>query len=833
MASTSQGELFDPGAAEAPGDDIVVINERCRIQSRDGYRIVTVSGLTLAHFTEADRMGEAHAMVSLVDQGWARQTEVAAAFGCDVRTVRRHQRRFEAGGLAALGRRSGRPPGVSRLPTSRMGAVQEWKAEGVSNREIARRLGVSEMAVRKVVRRLGWSPAQEEQLSLDQMLQAANPNLSGREPEDDPPEAPSAEERPQETPPGANPNLSGPGAGEAVSGAESPVQRPGMTASPANPNLSGPGPRGPELLPRSLDTNPLDRGVDRVLACLGLLDDAAPLFAAGTDVRGAGVLLAIPALVESGVFQIATEVYGGIGPSFYGLRTTLVTLLLMALLRIKRPEGLKEQSPRNLGRVLGLDRAPEVKTLRRKLARLAAFGRAADFGRALAQWRVAARGHAMGFLYVDGHVRAYHGKRTLPKAHLARMRISMPATTDYWINDAEGEPLFVVTTEANKGLVTMLPVILDEVRALVGDRQVTVVFDRGGWSPKLFKQLISRGFGILTYRKGHCPSVPAACFVDHEANIRGQTVRYCLADTGAYFHFGPRRARTRLHLRQVTRLGDDGHQTQIVTSRWDLPAIEVAHRMFHRWRQENFFKYLREEYALDALVDYGVEPADPHRDVPNPRRKALNAELQRAYAELNQLAAEYGAEAFANVESARRTMRGFKIANSILGKRINDAIEQVAALEKKRDRTPARIPVQELTPGEVVKLRVERKHLTDLVKMVAYQAEGDLVSLVSPHYRRTEDEGRTLVQSILASTGDIAIEEGTLRIALEPLSSPHRTHALAALCERLNETRTRFPGSPLLLHFEVKPPPEPTLAFPGPRPGQADQSPRPDISAGG
>jgi len=183
----------------------------------------------------------------------------------------------------------------------------------------------------------------------------------------------------------------------------------------------------------SLDTDPSDRQIDQVFACIGLLDDAAPLFRPGSEVPGAGVLLAIPALVDSGVFEIAREIYDSIGPAFYGLRTTLVTLLMMALLRIKRPEGLKEHSPQSLGRLLGLDRAPEVKTLRRKLARLAVYGRAAEFGRALAQRRVKTRGHALGFLYVDGHVRAYHGKRSLPKTHLARMRLSMPATTDYWV----------------------------------------------------------------------------------------------------------------------------------------------------------------------------------------------------------------------------------------------------------------------------------------------------------------------------------------------------------------------------------------------------------------
>jgi prepilin-type processing-associated H-X9-DG protein len=236
----------------------------------------------------------------------------------------------------------------------------------------------------------------------------------------------------------------------------------------AHPKLSAFSSADLPLLP-SMDIDPSDRRLDRLLACLGLLDDAPPVFRPGERIPGAGVLLAIPALVASGAIDCAREVYGSIGPAFHGLRTTIVALLLMALLRIRRPEELKEHPPEDLGRILGLDRGPEVKTLRRKLARLAAAGRAARFGRALAQRRVAARGSTMGFLYVDGHVRVYHEKETLPKAHVARMRLSMPATTDYWVNDAEGEPLFVVTAEANAGLVRMLASILEEVRGLVGE----------------------------------------------------------------------------------------------------------------------------------------------------------------------------------------------------------------------------------------------------------------------------------------------------------------------------------------------------------------------------
>ena len=775
-----QAELF-PGS-QIPETASVAINSRCWLRRVGRQQVVSVCGLPWSHFAVGDRLAEAYAMVSLVEQGHALQTEVAQAFGCDVRTVRRHLRRFEQGGLAALGQPAGYPRGRPRVAASRQESVGQWKSEGASNREIARRLGVNEKVVRKTLRHLGWGePEPPEQGQLP--LAPADPNLSAKTVAQ---------------------------AGKALkSTAEGSLEISREGFQDADPNLSGL--NDSEPLPLSLDPDPADRSVDRVLACLGMLDDAAPLFRAGVGVAGAGVLLAIPALLQSGVLDVAREIYGSIGPAFYGLRTTLVTLLLMALLRIKRPEGLKEHSPERLGRLIGLDRAPEVKTLRRKLTRLAAEGRATDFGRALAEHRVATRGHVMGWLYVDGHVRAYHGQRKIPKTHVARMRLAMPATTDYWVNDAVGEPLFVVSTEANKGLVAILPEILAEARRLVGERRVTVVFDRGGWSPQLFAKLLAEDFDLLTYRKGKVRRVAKKLFSLHEATLDGQLVSYHLADTGT-------RLRSGLRLRQVTRLSDDGHQTHIVTSRRDLPAVEVAHRMFGRWRQENFFKYLREEYALDALVDYATEPADPDREVPNPVRAKLDAEIRKAKAELAALRSSYGLAALSNEEATRRTMRGFKIANSALGRQILDALQKVADLEHRRAATPVRVPIQQISAVEVVKLSTERKHLTDLLKMVAYQAESDLIRLLEPHYRRADDEARTLLHSALAATGDLEVSDCALHIALDPLSSPHRTQTLAQLCRELNETKIPFPGSRLQLHFCVKPEPPPSLAFPGPRP---------------
>ncbi len=733
--ATEPQDLF-PDARNS--SEVRAINDRCQIRTQESHRVVMVSGIPVAYYAVADRMAEAHAMVNLVEQGWADQNDVARAFGYSARTLRRDQRRYEEGGLASLGQPRGYPAGRARCVDSRRQTVHRLKTQGHSNCEIARRLGISETAVRKVLIRMGWKEQHEQTELLPVDAEAhSNPKLSAFD----------------------------------------------VVVPPA---------------PCSQDADPSDRSADRLLARLGLLEDAPPLFGSAGAVPRAGVLLALPVLIASGVFDCARKIYGSLGPGFYGLRTSLLTLLLMALWRIKRPENLKEYSPQSLGRVLGLDRAPEVKTLRRKLASLAASGRAAQFGDALAKQRVALRGKAMGFLYVDGHVRVYHGQHALPKAHVARMRISAPATSDYWVNDSSGDPLFVVTAEANAGLVKMLPGILDQVRGLVGKRRLTVVFDRGGFSPKLFQKIIAAGFDLLTYRKGPYPRIPRARFRPHTARCGGRKVSYVLADQEV------RLLKGKLRLRQVTRRMDNGHQTAILTSRRDLSAAQVAYRMFDRWRQENFFKYLREEYALDALAEYAAVPDDPTREVPNPVWKALDAQLRQAWARVDRLQSEYGLEALSNLESKHRTMRGFKIAYGKLSKKIWTAWQRISQLEKRRAAVPRRVPVRDAIDKPVVKLAPERKHLTNLIKMVAYQAESDLLRLVEPHYRRADDEGRTLIQAALASAADLKVTKRELRVMLAAQSSPHRTRAVAALCEELNRRKAVFPGSTLRLVYAIQ-----------------------------
>jgi hypothetical protein len=258
-------------------------------------------------------------------------------------------------------------------------------------------------------------------------------------------------------------------------------------------------------------------------------------------------------------------------------------------------------------------------------------------------------------------------------------------------------------------------------------------------------------------------------------------------------------------MREVRRLCDDGHQTSIVTTRRDLPMVEIAARMFARWRQENFFRYMRHQYDLDHLCTYEVKPAEPERLVPNPARKALQKELAERRRELSGLKAEYAQAVLDNPEQRRRTVRGFKIANAELGKRIRALESQITERRAQLRGLPKRVPIGEVLAKEsVVKLEHERKTLTDLIKMVAYRAESSLLRLMAPLLARQDDEGRAFLQALFQTPADLIPNEdaGELRVRFHSMATPRFNHALRALCEALTSEGHRYPGTPLRLVYE-------------------------------
>ena len=536
---------------------------------------------------------------------------------------------------------------------------------------------------------------------------------------------------------------------------------------------------------------------ERALAAVGCLTEGKPSFEVVESVAKAGVLVALPAVVAQGLYQVGKQVYGGLKNGYFGLDAVLSTLVFMALLRIKSSEQLPSHAPGEFGLVLGLDRSPEMKTLRRKLAEMARQEQALALKAAFAgRWAVE-QPELLGFLYVDGHVRPYNGrKHSLPKTHVPRRRLCMPATTDYWVNDAVSDPLFFVTAPGNEGLLAMLEkAVLPEVRELVGPkRRVTLIMDRECWSPKTFKAWSLRHFDVITYRKGRYEPWPEQEFTEQKSrNTCGKSVVYKLTER-------PLSLSNSFEVREVRCLTDDGHQTSIITTRSDLSLLDVAERMFSRWRQENYFRYMRHEFALDHLSTHAVEPADPKRLVPNLAKKEKKQELDELRSELAQLKQAYGESALE--DSADSIPERKKLRASV--EDVKHRIEQRRAEHKA---LPTHVPVDQVRdPRTIVQLEHERKALVDQIKMVAYRAETELANFVTPligyHHG---DEARSFLRQVFQLPADIVpnTAASTLLVRLHSMANWRSNRALHGLCAILNSYHTSYPGTDLRLIFEA------------------------------
>lgn len=541
------------------------------------------------------------------------------------------------------------------------------------------------------------------------------------------------------------------------------------------------------------------RTVERALAARGKLEEAPPEFERAESVARAGVLLAIPVLVAQGFFDVFQGIYGSLKNGFYGLNSVVATLALMALLRIKTPEQISSYAPGEFGRLLGLDRAPEVKTVRRKLQELGAHGKSLELVDAFTRKWIEDQGEdVIGFLYVDGHVRPYHGRtHKLPKTWVPRRRLAMPATTDFWVNDMHGDPWFFVTAEANDGIVSVLDrEILPQIREFLGpEGRLTVVLDRAGWSPASFQSWYDKAVDVLTYRKGKYEAWPEERFTA-PVEVPGRKEKLRLAEATLELSSG-------FEVREVRCLDESGKQVSIVTTRRDLSTCEVASRMFARWRQENFFRYMRHEFALDHLPTHAVEAADPDRQVANPainekkqELKGLRADLSRAQGALGEAVASGDKQT--QVEELRQRIAALEAA--------------IATAKEERAALPKEVALRELMDEkQIVRLEQERKRITDVIKMGAYRAETEMASLVGPSLGfHHQDEARSFLENVFNLPADLLPDHdaGTLTVRLHGMANPRSNRALTELCEFLNDHQcrhTRFPGTRLRIILEPLP----------------------------
>ncbi|MGP9490673.1 putative transposase, partial [Glutamicibacter sp. AOP5-A2-7] len=339
---------------------------------------------------------------------------IATGFGISTATLWRWKSASDTAGITGLLSEKRGPQGNSKLDGELITQIHQLKASGLSNRAAASEAGVSEFSVRRAM--------------------TLNP-------------------------------ATGQAATASAKSQTSPERQPGT-----------PAPSVPEQLALPILVDPEPRTTERVAASTGNLDEASPVFTASSRIPYAGLLLALPAVEATGLADCVQQSYGSLKPGFYGLNTMILETVLRTLAGEPRAEGATRLDPAGFGRILGMDRAPEVKTVRRKHQELAAMGKAADLLTALGRHHLASTQPTtedkLGLLlYVDGHVRSYQGKKKTGKQYSTRLKFPVPASMESWVADANGSPVFMVMAKPSTSLVGELRRLTPKLRDMIGDER--------------------------------------------------------------------------------------------------------------------------------------------------------------------------------------------------------------------------------------------------------------------------------------------------------------------------------------------------------------------------
>jgi hypothetical protein len=233
----------------------------------------------------------------------------------------------------------------------------------------------------------------------------------------------------------------------------------------------------------------------------------------------------------------------------------------------------------------------------------------------------------------------------------------------------------------------------------------------------------------------------------------------------------------------------------------------IAVRMFARWTQENFLKYMREHYAIDRLVEHGTEPLPETTLVVNPAWRKLDSQIRRQQALRDRDHAAFGALNLSAIPEPPE-LEAWQQQTAQLHQTITARQTRLEELKAQRKKTPRHLTLKELPPAEQFpRLRAGRKHFVDTIKLIAYRAETALVGTVRETLARSDD-GRALVRELMRTTADLHpnLEHKTLTVCLHPLPSRLQDQAVQHLAEELTATETVFPGTDLRLVFKLNGP---------------------------
>jgi len=539
-------------------------------------------------------------------------------------------------------------------------------------------------------------------------------------------------------------------------------------------------------------------------------------FSNQTDLQHAGVLLALPALITQGLLRYEEDFK--IDGVYYPTGSIFLSLAILSLLRIKTISGAGSLPSGELGRAIGLDRIPEVKTLR---GRVAAFCQKTDvikWSQTLSKDWMEDHPELSAILYIDGHVKLYYGKdKTPPKRFVSRMRLCLSGTTDYWVNDMLGQPFFVINKTISKGLIATIKENLlerfdNDVPSQADEKELEqnkyksrymLVFDREGYSPDFFYDLWQKRISVCTYKKNVKDKWDDNEFSTYKGTLPfGAEKKIELAERGVLLQ--NKGSKKMIWAREIRKKSKSGHQTSIISTNYTLSIVMIGLYMFARWSQENFFKYMMENFGIDTLVSYFKEKISDTSVLVNPEYRQLESLRKKLTSKLSRIKIKFASLILGNTPIESKPMEKYLIKKEELKIEIENYENEIEEVKKKKKSVPRKINYSELPENEKFDGVInQRKHFLDTIKLIAYRAETSISNNIKK-WMSHEDESRLLLKQIYKTDANIKVDEKNklLTIEIHHLAYWKDDKILQKICDMMNETETKFPDTDLTIFYK-------------------------------
>ncbi len=477
----------------------------------------------------------------------------------------------------------------------------------------------------------------------------------------------------------------------------------------------------------------------------------------------------------------------------------LATLFFSIANGLKSIEALKLVNPRDLGCLLGVERAPDKDVIRKRLHKLAEANLSGSLMDAFARVLLEKQRIDDEVFFIDGHFLPYYGLHVIAKGYYTVRRLAMKGNELYVVSDLKGRPLFSLTESHEIDFRPIIALAADKLIEL-GIRRPVLTFDRGGYGVNFFSELGQKA-DFVTWAKYisdmQLKQISDDCFT---GSLSLNEKKYRVAEQSREVSESVQTAKkegrvtpVKMQLRLVVIENTaTGKRVGIFTNNRSKPAETIAYYMLSRWGDsENLYKELMAQFNLDYHPGYDINELQEQPLVDNPDITLVKKAIGFLAAEIDSL-----------LESQRQIqIRLNQRQDKRLTKKLADVIKELeqknvqkGQLDEKLKALPDKVSIIELLDGKPMsRCDLEKKKLYDLMQFVMLHSFERLQELFEPYYHDTRDI-KPVLRMICRQSGVLKLIGDTLIVLLDRIDRKKHREAAIQLCHHLNRANITLKG---------------------------------------